>query len=152
MNAKTRKRKQQLFLKHLADGGNVSAAATLAVVAKPTLYRWQKRFATFAEDWQVALDQAADALEAEARRRAVDGVEYPVYQGGVKVGTIRRYSDVLLIFLLKGARPGKYRDRSDVNFNDNEKIPMSIGFDFSVKNEPAKVVESAPPALLPADD
>jgi len=35
----------------------------------------------------------------------------PVYHGGKRVGFIREYSDVLLIFLLKGLRPAKYRER-----------------------------------------
>ena len=53
----------------------------------------------------------ADMLEDEAVRRAKDGVERPVYQGGKLVGHVQEYSDTLLIFLLKGARPEKYRDR-----------------------------------------
>ena len=32
------------------------------------------------------------------------------YQGS-QVGTVRRYSDTLLIFLLKGRRPEKFKDR-----------------------------------------
>ena len=47
-------------------------------------------------------------IEAEARRRAVDGVDEPVYYQGKEVGTVRRYSDVLLIFLLKGLRPQRF--------------------------------------------
>jgi hypothetical protein len=53
----------------------------------------------------------ADQLEQEARRRAHDGVRKPVYQGGKRVGYIQEYSDTLLIFLLKGLRPEKYRER-----------------------------------------
>ena len=49
--------------------------------------------------------------EVEARRRAVEGVEEPVgWFQGTPGGTVRKYSDTLLIFLLKGARPHKYRD------------------------------------------
>ena len=33
---------------------------------------------------------------------------------GVAGGTVRRYSDVLLIFLLKSLRPDRYRERVDV--------------------------------------
>ena len=57
-----------------------------------------------------AREGAADTLEAEARRRAIEGVEEPVFHKGEQVGTLRKYSDVLLIFLLKGARPERYRD------------------------------------------
>ena len=43
-----------------------------------------------------------DALEAEARRRAVEGVRKPVFYQGVICGWVGEYSDTLLIFLLKG--------------------------------------------------
>lgn len=51
-------------------------------------------------------------LEQEAYRRAVEGVEEPVYQGGELVGTVRRYSDKLLEFLLRGRRPQVYRENA----------------------------------------
>ena len=57
-----------------------------------------------------AREEAADTLEAEARRRAIEGVEEPVFHKGQRVGTVRKYSDLLLIFLLKGVRPQKFRD------------------------------------------
>jgi hypothetical protein len=41
-------------------------------------------------------------LEAEARRRAVQGWDEPVFHQGRKVGTIRKYSDRMLEILLKG--------------------------------------------------
>ncbi len=62
-----------------------------------------------------AEEVAADRLEAEAWRRAVEGVERPVgwYQGKPG-GYVKEYSDVLLIFLLKGLRPEKYRERMEL--------------------------------------
>lgn len=58
----------------------------------------------------MALDIGADSLEDEAVRRARDGYDKPVYQQGQCVGQVRKYSDTLMVFLLKGARPKKYRD------------------------------------------
>ena len=37
------------------------------------------------------------------------GVEQPVFYKGEVCGLVRKYSDVLLIFLLKGLRPEVYR-------------------------------------------
>jgi hypothetical protein len=34
-----------------------------------------------------------------------------VFYQGEKVGTVQKYSDTLLIFLMKGVRPEKYRER-----------------------------------------
>ena len=46
------------------------------------------------------------------RRRAVEGVEEPVgWYKGEAGGVVRKYSDTLLIFLLKGRKPEMYRER-----------------------------------------
>jgi hypothetical protein len=62
-----------------------------------------------------AKEVAADLIEAEAYRRAVHGVEKPTgwYQG--KPGAmVREYSDLLTIFLLKGLRPERYKERVEM--------------------------------------
>ena len=53
-------------------------------------------------------------MEGEARRRAVDGVEEPVgwYQGKPG-GLVRKYSDRLLVLLLKAWIPERYKDRTE---------------------------------------
>jgi hypothetical protein len=66
----------------------------------------------FARAWEDALEQGTDSLEDEARRRALQGVEKPVFREGRQVGTVTEYSDTLLIFLLKARRPEKFRDRA----------------------------------------
>jgi hypothetical protein len=49
-------------------------------------------------------------LEAEAFRRAVVGIEDMIGSGdNAEVVHFLRYSDTLLIFLLKARRPEKYR-------------------------------------------
>jgi len=102
----------------LAETGNVSKAAKLAGVGRTTHYEWVAADSEYAAKVAEALDVAADALETEARRRAVDGVDEPVFYKGEECGAIRRYSDTLLIFLLKGVRPEKYRDRVDHRIED----------------------------------
>ena len=57
------------------------------------------------------MEQAADVLEREAWRRASEGVKQPVFYQGEVCGHVQKYSDVLLIFLLKGARPDRYREQ-----------------------------------------
>ena len=58
-----------------------------------------------------AHEDAMDPLEEEARRGGHDGVLEPVYQGGRKVGTIRKYSDHLLMMFLKGKRREPFSER-----------------------------------------
>jgi len=108
--------KKRAFLSAFAECGNKSRAAEMAGIVKQTIYTRQWR-----EDreFQAALESArvmaADVLEQEAHRRAVEGVEEPVgWYKGVAGGTVRRYSDTLLIFTLKGLLPDRYRERKDV--------------------------------------
>ncbi len=68
----------------------------------------------FAAQWRKALEEGTDLLDAEARRRAVTGVDKPVYYKGKVVGSITKYSDRLLMFLLKAHRPQKFRDGGKV--------------------------------------
>lgn len=66
----------------------------------------------FAKAWDEAKILGLDKLEDELLRRAHDGVEKPVFYKGRKLKhTIREYSDTLGIFLLKGGKPEKYRER-----------------------------------------
>jgi hypothetical protein len=104
------------FLDHLARTGNVSAAARAAGYSRHTLYAWRRQDAEFAETWNDAVIEAVDALEQEARRRAVEGIEQPLVHGGKfvrhedgSIATIRQYSDRLLEFLLKALRPERFR-------------------------------------------
>lgn len=70
---------------------------------------------SYQSEFKKAMADAVDAMEAEARRRAMEGEEKTVYnkQGDV-IDTIHEKSDTLLIFLLKGAKPDKYRERFEL--------------------------------------
>ena len=73
----------------------------------------RRQSADFAAQWDEALEEGSDLLEAEARRRAVTGIDKPVYYKGKVVGSITKYSDRLLMFLLKAHDP-KFRDGGKV--------------------------------------
>src|SRR5215468_7479743 len=59
--------------------------------------------------------QVAEILEDEAIRRAVEGVPKGVHYQGQECGTETVYSDGILMFLLRGANPEKYRERTGVS-------------------------------------
>lgn len=109
---KIRHRKKRAFLAAHSEVGNITQAAEIAGIDRRTHYDWMESDPVYVEAFRDAEMQAADRLEAEARRRAVEGVDEPVFYGGKPCGTIRKYSDTLLIFLLKGALPEKYRERT----------------------------------------
>jgi Helix-turn-helix domain len=120
-------RARERFLDAYASTGNLSAAARLAGVNRTTVYQWEEHDETFAAAFREAGIQATEALEREAWRRAKDGIPEPVFQHGKLVGTIQRYSDQLLMFLLKARAPERYRDRVDVSVTPV--IKAVAGFD-----------------------
>jgi len=95
----------------LAQTGNVCAASRCANVHRQRHYEWMKKDEVYWTAVADAMREAGELLEAEAWRRAMVGDLVPVYQRGEKMGTVRKYSDPLLIFLLKAAKPEKYRER-----------------------------------------
>lgn len=109
------------FLAVLAESGNVRAACDAAKVSRQVAYAYRADNEAFAAAWALALEEAADLLEQEARRRAYEGWDEPVYgklegkfAGEGRIGVVRKYSDSLMQFLLKGAKPEVYRERTDV--------------------------------------
>lgn len=118
-------KKQRAFLAAYAELGTVLHAAEAAGINRCTHNAWLAD-PVYAEAFEEAKEAAAERLEREAIRRAVEGVEKPVYQGGQMVGTIREYSDTLLIFTLKGLRPEKYRERFQVSVITEDAIDAEI--------------------------
>ena len=110
----TAKRKKR-FLANFAKLGNITYAAKAAGIDRTCHYDWLEKDEKYAERFHSAQEEAADLLEAEVLRRGVKGVVEPVYYKGEICGRVRKYSDVLLIFLLKGVRPNKFRDRVEVS-------------------------------------
>ena len=118
-------RKREVFLATLANAGNVSEACRVAALGYTTAYKWREEDADFAAAWEVALKQAVDRLEGEAWRRAVGGVEKPVYQQGVMVGTVTEYSDRLMEVLLKAHGGDKFRDKVKADVSGNVTIKIA---------------------------
>lgn len=113
------------FLGALAACGNVTEACRTIGVARNSMYLWKSQDTEFAAEWDRFLVMGAEILEDEAIRRAREGYDEPVFYQGQMTGTIRKYSDTLLIFLLKGAMPSKYRDNIDVT-SKGERIAQCI--------------------------
>jgi hypothetical protein len=122
---------EEKFLLELAQRGIVKGACEAANVGQTTAYVHREKDKDFAAAWLAALDTAADVLVREVWRRAHDGVDEPVTHLGqqsfvaldkdgkpthdkdkvasVVPFTIKKYSDTLLMFLLKKMRP-EYRE------------------------------------------
>lgn len=112
-----------LFLAEFTKHGNVSAAAKAAGVDRTTVNRHRDHDAAFDEACLVALDEAADQVEAAIVKRAIVGESRTKVEtfrdasGAVvstKTTTETGKSDLLLIFQAKALRPEKYRDNYDL--------------------------------------
>lgn len=152
---------EKAFLTCYSKCGNVTQACRVARMDRTIVYDLKKQDPNFALRMDVARQEAADVLEQEARRRAVRGVREPVYQGGKRVGFVQKYSDTLLIFLMKGADPEKYRERHQINGQVDSSITLTLvqSNDFygnanRIASETARssIADSARPIAIQAID
>ncbi|MBE0531038.1 MAG: terminase [Rhodospirillales bacterium] len=100
------------FLKALAETGSVTAASMAAGIERREALACTDEDETFALRWADALETYVEALEAEADRRGVAGIDKGVYYQGARIDTVRDYSDALLVLRLKALKPDKYRERA----------------------------------------
>jgi hypothetical protein len=95
---------QSVFLQVYAHCGNQTSAAKVAGVPRWKINDERKANFDFAAGFDNAQECAADNLEQEGMRRAMER------------------SDTLLIFLLKGLRPEKYRERATLSSAELDKL------------------------------
>lgn len=108
---RTTKKKKKEFLAKLEVTASITRACKLSKIPRRTIYTWIELDPDFAVAIEASKEIAVEALQDEAIRRAFEGVVKPVYQGGKLVGKIREYSDTLMVLLLKGNMPDKYKER-----------------------------------------
>jgi hypothetical protein len=105
--------KKAEFIEALRETGNVTKASESLLVAPKTFYAYRKSDPDFAAAWDSAYadgqQRLADDLEHEAITRATSGK-----------------SDTLLIFLLKGLKPDKYRERYEQRLTGHEGGPIEF--------------------------
>jgi hypothetical protein len=106
--------KARAFLAAFKITGSVILSAEAAQVEKTIHYRWLRSNAQYAADFAAAEAEFGDVLEACAIARAKDGVLEPVFYQGEPVGAIRKYSDGLMLALLKRYKPDRYAARTEV--------------------------------------
>lgn len=100
------------ILARIREGGLPGGAVEKEGVPVSAFYSLIERDPARLEELKKAVIQGpVSRLAAEAHRRAVEGVEKPVFHKGVEVGSVREYSDTLLMFLLKKWHPEVYDDK-----------------------------------------
>ncbi len=100
-----RDRRRRVFLRALASGRSVVTAADTADIAWSTLYAWRRDEPKFRAAWDRAAGFGSEALfdrvQSALIQRAVDGIDEPVFHAGKIVGTRKRYSDTLLVTMMR---------------------------------------------------
>jgi hypothetical protein len=95
--------RQGAFIQTLAETGSVTRAAKSVNLSAPGAYylRRHRDGAEFRQAWDQALEFAMSYLKDLAFERAVEGELEPVWQSGKLVGYRRKFSNQLLIFMLR---------------------------------------------------
>lgn len=122
----TIKKKIETFLAALAECGNVTTAANSSGWNRTYLYHKRKADPAFAKAWDEAATIGVAALEDEARRRAYEGWQEPVFHRGEVCGSVRKYSDTLLIVLLKAHLPEKYQERQKLDLDAKGNLTVKL--------------------------
>ena len=115
-----------IFLRELRVHGLINTAATTAGVTRRRVEREAEKNPEFEYAMESALEAAADELELEARRRAVEGVDKGVYYMGTLIETEKVYSDGLLTTLLKAKRADEFAERKQITGAGGAPITIAI--------------------------
>ncbi len=137
------------FLAELSERGNIRDSCRASGISRQGFYNRRNADEAFAAQVALAIEEAADALEREAWRRAVEGCERPVYYLGERCGGIREYSDTLMSLLLKAHKPDRFRERSEVKHSGE--VKQKHTYDLSkLTDEQLQQLETLALAARPA--
>lgn len=122
--------RKEIYLAELRRTGLKPDACKATNVTRVTVSRHREKDPDFAEAELQAMITYRRLIEDEIQRRGIEGVARPVYQGGEKVGSIRDYSDALLIRLAKRHIP-EYRDSIKVDQRTEHSGSLALEADLS---------------------
>lgn len=97
------------FIAELGRHGNVVHALKAAKLSRAWIYEKRQIDLEFASAFEEARRCGLEVLKDEAHRRAFEGIKEPVFYMGKRVAHVQKYSDTLLMFLVKQADP-TYRE------------------------------------------
>lgn len=148
-------RRKIVFLRAFATTGIIKTGLDAAGVSRDLVTsHWRKDCEWFKRKFVEAEQEAADLIEAEYVRRAVQGVDEPViYQGQPtlitdpetgepRLFTVKKYSDSLMTNLMKARRPETFGDKSKVTV-DGQVGPVLVVPGTQTMDEWIKATEAA---------
>lgn len=134
------------FLEYLSESGIVTDSAARAGLNRAQIKRRIKTDHEFRALYEEAMELGIDAIEDEATRRATIGTLEPVFHKGRRVATIRKKSDLLMIFMLKARRPQTFKD----NYSPPEQEHDAT--DYTAREQIARRIDSLAARIGTAKD
>jgi len=116
---------KDIYVETLRETGEPAAAAEACGFTLATVRKHGVKDLEFAEAALEALQSYRATIAAEIHRRAIEGVDEPVFQGGVCVGYKRKYSDALLLAHAKRHMPEEYGDKRVVTHEHAQKLDVA---------------------------
>lgn len=152
MKVKFSKQKRARFCRFLAQYGTKTKACEAVGISYPTFKKHYNENMQFQEAVDAALEEYADVLEMEAHRRAVEGIDEPVYQMGQLIGHKRNYSDSLLKMKLTAARPEKYSTKSTIKHEGTVNHKVEVEAKQKLMERFNDIIDATPkPKALPKE-
>ena len=123
----SKKGRQVMFLLALREFAAAAPACEAAGVQRTTVESWKDNDEEFLHAYRGALSDVKDTLYAEAYRRAVHGVEKPVWFQGKQVGVENVTSDGILLKMLEAEIPEKFGKKVEVGITDGRVVIDATG-------------------------
>jgi len=131
---------QRRYLVAFSVTGNPSRAELASQVSRKSHYKWLAGEGPEADAYREAVEdakqRACEYLEGVAWDWATEGIMVPKWHNGKRVGWDREKSMTLLIFMMKGAMPDKYRDNVSVKGDVAGKLTLEMVAAAAMKPEP----------------
>jgi len=118
---------REQFLDELRRIPNVVRACRAIGISRARMYEVYQAEPDFAKQWDAALKEGVESIEAEMHRRAFEGYAgRPVVNQGQVVAEVTEYSDTLAMFLARAHAPEKYRDNATLELKGTLNVVDAI--------------------------
>lgn len=114
------------------NAGDVALACSAIGASTGWLKRWMREDPRVDATIKDAMDTGTAVLESEMIRRAIHGVDEPIFYKEEQIGTKKKYSDTLLIKALESRKRDVYGKVVDVNQNINVKVMTDDELDSKI--------------------
>lgn len=116
--ARKRQHRQAKFLAAYRITAMLGQAAEIAGISPSTHFAWKRNDPIYSRTFDMAHEETTALLKDAMIERSVHGIEEPTgWYKGKPGGTVRRYSDTLLMFAIK---------QRDPSFNDKRQLDVNV--------------------------